>query len=357
MLGRWSATNIKIALIALFSGGALVGCGGETPPQDDASTSPLPERCDEATALFPVAPLLERPDHPCHGLLSRTYGRAVKGGASGSASVWTRATPFGTAIVASAAHVLKGFDADDADSPPTLFNPENEPGFLFVRLPESGAGGADSQASASFLLFHPAIPADQKRDGYSHILPRRDFFLLAADGQLLSTDPAPGVPEPIQPTSPPLHDPDGLTETPPTWADAESGDLELMIGYPASPPEGGDMAAAVGRVLSEEEIETALAALADAGDEEGSVAYDPEAEFILEGSAAVGMSGGGVYDRDGRQTGILVRASTTEGAPSIVRAVRMRWVISALKTTYNALSQEARDAVKPYLEETIDDAR
>ncbi|NIM45818.1 MAG: hypothetical protein GTN80_08890 [Nitrososphaeria archaeon] len=61
--------------------------------------------------------------------------------------------------------------------------------------------------------------------------------------------------------------------------------------------------------LSDTEAEDTIKELSALGDEEGGIAYDPEAEMIIEGHAVVGMSGGGVYDRAGKQVGILVRAS------------------------------------------------
>jgi hypothetical protein len=106
----------------------------------------------------------------------------------------------------------------------------------------------------------------------------------------------------------------------------------------------------VARVLDDAEVETALAALAAAGDEEGGIAYDPEAEMILEGHALVGMSGGGVFDEQGLQVGVMVRASTAEIGVQYVRAVRMSWVTARLEAAMAAAPPALAAAVAPYLE-------
>lgn len=50
----------------------------------------------------------------------------------------------------------------------------------------------------------------------------------------------------------------------------------------------------------------AIEELKAAGDEEGGIAYDPEAELIMEGHAVVGMSGSGLFDEEGRQVGVVI---------------------------------------------------
>ncbi|RJO63522.1 MAG: hypothetical protein C4523_20005 [Myxococcales bacterium] len=357
-LDKWFlvANCLLLACLAFVAGG---GCR-ETDASSIYFDSESLYHCDDVTDLFPVAPLLEQPDHPCYEWVSSTYGRAVKWNHSGSASVWTRDTERGTAIVASAVHVVKDLDKYDAESEAGLFNPETETGSLSVRLPEPDGRSTTDLVSVSFPLFLPPIPPERMRGNPMHLLPPTyDFALFAMDGQLAPkggvTGFLAGEPKSIQPTSPRLNDPAELTTMPPTWADVAPGDLVLTIGYPKTAFREGELAASVGRVLSDEEIAIALKGCADAGDEEGMIPYDPKAEFILEGYSALGMSGGGVYDRAGRQAGILVRMSIKEGAPPIIRVVRMRRVIRSLKAVYNSLSPEEQKVVKPYLEKSIID--
>ncbi|MFC2062682.1 hypothetical protein ACFLS8_01865, partial [Chloroflexota bacterium] len=136
----------------------------------------------------------------------------------------------------------------------------------------------------------------------------------------------------------------------PTYADVNSGDAVVLMGYPQVGKLAGMLAASVGRVLSDTEAEDAIKELAALGDEEGGIAYDPEVEMIIEGHSVVGMSGGGVYDQSGRQVGILVRASDEYGGKQYIRAVRMTYLVASLMAAYEALSDTERAVVRPYLE-------
>ena len=79
-------------------------------------------------------------------------------------------------------------------------------------------------------------------------------------------------------------------------------------------------------------------------------AYDPEVEMIIEGCAVVGMSGGGVYNREGQQVGILVRASNELDGKQYVRAVRMTFVVDSLMSAYEELSDSKKAVISSYLE-------
>ena len=106
--------------------------------------------------------------------------------------------------------------------------------------------------------------------------------------------------------------------------------------------------------MSEAEIETAQADLRDIGDEEGELAYDAEAEMILEGQALPGMSGSGVFDLEGRLVGVLVRGSTESNAPMhIVRAVRVPFIAGRIHETFESLEAEQRLAVQPFLDSNL----
>ncbi len=94
----------------------------------------------------------------------------------------------------------------------------------------------------------------------------------------------------------------------------------------------------------------AVAALADAGDPEGSIPYDSEVEVMIEGPAAAGMSGGPVISRAGRLVGVLVRASDEHDGVQYVRAVRMTFVATRLAATFGRLPTVAQAAVEGYLE-------
>jgi hypothetical protein len=122
------------------------------------------------------------------------------------------------------------------------------------------------------------------------------------------------------------------------------------MGYPREGDYAGMLAASIGRVLSNSEAEAAIEELAALGDEEGGIAYVPEAEMIIEGHSVVGMSGGGVFDRAGSLVGILERASYEYDGKQYLRVVRMTFVVASINSAYEALSDSERAVVSPYLE-------
>ena len=110
------------------------------------------------------------------------------------------------------------------------------------------------------------------------------------------------------------------------------------------------MTPSTSRSTAHDEASRAVAALADLGDPEGSIAYDAEAEMIFEGAAAAGMSGGPVVDEQGRLVGVLVRASDDHDGVQYVRAVRMSYVASRVAAAFEALPIDAQLLVRVYLE-------
>lgn len=74
----------------------------------------------------------------------------------------------------------------------------------------------------------------------------------------------------------------------------------IAIGYPHHSLGSGDglLAYSVGQVLSDARASAASA-----------VPYDAEVEVVIGGPAAIGMSGGGLFDHDGALLGVLVRAT------------------------------------------------
>lgn len=141
-----------------------------------------------------------------------------------------------------------------------------------------------------------------------------------------------------------------LTLANPTHATPDENDTVLLVGYPNAME--GKLAAAVARVLSDEAAVDALAELAAAGDEEGSIAYDPAVELLVSGpagTAGVGMSGGAVFSTTGVYLGVMVRASTAPGA-QIVRVVRQRYILEQLASALAAQTPDARAEVAEFLE-------
>jgi len=318
------------------------------------ATPDSPKRlCQPVTPLFSVVEVISDQDHPCWEWVYKLQGRVTKNSQQ-SASVWSLRTEAGTALVVSALHTLgQGYLGPGGSLiEERLRDPAEEPGATRIFLVKDKDGSVDSLASVLFILFNPEVPPEQSGNFLLDILPRHDFFVGVIDSQKVVMEPLPGEPAPLRHEPPVILDPSDLTTVAPTYADVNPGDAVVLIGYPQADHLAGMLAASIGRVLSDPEAEDTIKELAALGDEEGGIAYDPEAEMVIEGHSVVGMSGGGVYDRAGKQVGILVRASNEYDGKQYVRAVRMTFVVARLLSAYEALSDTERAAVSPYLELT-----
>jgi hypothetical protein len=185
------------------------------------------------------------------------------------------------------------------------------------------------------------------------MVPRNDLSVYALDSQVFTSfgngtdiSPGPFVDEPL-----PLEDPAGLSKAAPTWAPAQPGSPVIVLGFPlVSRLEPPFLHTSVGHVLTDDEARTVIAALRTAGDEEGYIQYDAEAEFLFEGEAANGMGGSGVFDQHWRQIGVLVRASRADIGVRYLRAVRMTHVVARLRAMLGSIPREEAMAIRAYLE-------
>ena len=207
--------------------------------------------------------------------------------------------------------------------------------------------GTDPLASPWFGLYNPAIAAERNGNLMRDVLPREDFYVAVTDVQKLDVGTLAPVPDPIVHDLVPLYDPAGSTLSDSTYAAAGAGSLVLMLGYPNAT---GELTAAVGRTLTDEEAVAAIARLDELGDPEGALPYEASVELIIEGAAAAGMSGGPVVDRDGRLIGILVRASDEHDGVQYVRAVRMAHVVARIDAVFDTLPEIEQAALEGYLE-------
>ena len=179
------------------------------------------------------------------------------------------------------------------------------------------------------------------------LLPSEDFYVAVTDSQKLDVSGLPPVVEPLIRAAVPLHDPDGITTSDSTWADAVADELTMLIGYPNAT---GELTSSVGRILSDAAADLVIADLAERGDVEGDIAYDADVEIIIQGKAVAGMSGGAAFDRTGRLIGILVRASDEHEGLQYVRAVRMSWVVQRLEAAFAGLDPAAQAAIAGFIE-------
>lgn len=303
------------------------------------------------TPLFSVAEVIADQDHPHREWVYKLQGRVPKNSWM-SASVWSLSTKAGTALIVSAMHTLgEGYLGPGGSLiEERLGDPTEKPGATRIFLVKEEYGSVDSLASVLFILYNPEVPPEQSGNNLRDIHPRHDFFVGVIDSQKVVMDPLPSAPGPLRHESPVIFDPSHLTTVMPTATDATPSDSVLLMGWPLVGDFAGVLAASIGRVLSDSEAEDAIEELAALGDEEGGIAYDPEAEMIIEGYSVAGMSGGGVYNQAGKQVGILVRGSYEYDGKQYVRAVRMTFVMASIMSAYGALSGSEMATVSPYLE-------
>lgn len=352
MLGRWARLATGCLVVA-----AATGCGqapeGKAPPSPSSkpSTPPLPADCRAPQGVFSAAATLAASDHDCAPWVELTAGRVLRSGRM-SGVVWTTQNEANVGLLLSAVHTLgEGWFAKaGAAAPLTLKDPGAASGVVRLEL-TSAAAEPSSVRAPFFMMFNPAIPAEETGDKLRRIRPRHDFFLAAMDGQRfeMGTDGTHlgFVAVPLQATPPQLSDPGGMLTAP--HRDAAPGDRVLMVGYPHLGPHAGSLAASVGVVLDAAQVETAMGELRAAGDEEGELAYDPEVEHIVRGAAVAGMSGGGVFDAEGHLIGVLVRGSTETKPPGYVRFVRLPFIAGQLSAAFLALPEAQRAAIRKYL--------
>jgi hypothetical protein len=268
---------------------------------------------------------------------------------TGSASVWSRNTQHGTALVVGAVHTLGEGWFGPAGTPieETVWDPGDQIGVLRLHVMLPDGAGPDPLAGPLFVLYNPAIAAERTGNLMQDVLPREDFYVGVTDSQRYDVSGPVPQPEPIVHGPVPLYDPSGATLTAPTFTETAGGELVLLLGYPNTTRE---LTAAVGRVLTDDEAAAAVAALADLGDPEGAVPYEPEVEVMIQGAASAGMSGGPVVDGQGRIVAVIVRASGEHDNAQYVRAVRMSYIASRLEAAVDALTPQTRSVIVGYLE-------
>lgn len=308
------------------------------------TTGPTADGCEGPLSLRSVRDAAEDVDATCHDWLENVRGRVAHNGGA-SMAMWSLRTESSVGLFVSANHVLgNGWYPD-----PTLrqLSLRNQDGIGRLSFP-SATGGFDENVGLSpmYELFNPAIPAGQTAE---NLLPRHDYYVAVVDGQVLEEGLLAPSFEPLTETAPAVYDPTMATLQDATWAEPMDNDDVLLLGYPQAefPDDGGF---AIGVVLSDDAAIAAVKELAAAGDSEGDIAYDPQAEFLVRGTARSGMSGGGAFDRDGRLLGVLVRASEAQiDGVEITRVVRMSWIVSGLGVAYDEANDDTRSELEPLL--------
>ncbi len=327
----------------------ITGCAAAEVPQGD------PNECLSPRPLAAAVTALKTPTEPCRAWLRSNVGRAGQSGFA-SGAIWSTGTKAQTGVFVSAVHTLgegqfgmPGQDVPEALIDPSALFPNGSPMSLNrVRL-VSETADLKPFITPLFLMFHPSIPGPQTLNGLAGIQPRHDFYVAAIDGQALALDTTTGAKR-LGSVPLVLFDPDDPARRSPTFAAASPGEPVLVIGVPRTGPLEGTLAFSIGRILNDGEARTAIADLAALGDEEGTHAYDAEAELLFEGSALPGMSGSGLFNTHSQLVGVLVRGSEVHGERQYVRAVRMTYLVGRLQAAYEALSPSSQAQVSPFLE-------
>lgn len=328
------------------SGGADAPPLEPSPPTGTSTGTPGPTCAPRALAK--ISALAKQPSDPCAAWSNRVRGRIGRAGA-GSFAIWTTRTPSSLALVVGALHTLRVPEAPGVASPQYLAAPDPEGGLLRLWVPPADGSFDALLRAPSFQFFRPSLPANENTKTFSTIRPRNDFHVDVMDAQRIEDDgllePMPGT---LQTGFVPVYDPDATLAVAPTYGTPSPNDVVAYAGHPRTGPLAGEAAIAFGRVLTDAEAESAITALSSAGDEEGTVSYDKEAELVIAGEGFAGMSGGGVFDSSGRLVGTVVRASLVPvNGSKYVRAVRTAFIAKSLASA--AKGAQGKTGLTDYL--------
>ncbi len=271
---------------------------------------------------------------------------------SGSKTIWSRKNEYGLGIYISANHVynISGWPSKNSE----VFNlfEENRGIFESSQLPPaSGSLDLGNTLVSDFPFLHFDISAQATN---TSLLPEEDIYLGLMDGQRVTQSTFPQYPEKLRMDMPlPLYDPLNRSISPRTWDNAQSGELVFGIGYPLDRPNFPNGAVAIGKVLSHTEAGEIIKKLKSSGDSEGDILYKPDVEFFMDAQGIAGMSGGGVFNKEGKLLGIMVRASDQESAPKIIRVVRIEFIKSKIAGLFSRLQDQEKNLVQSFLSEEM----
>jgi hypothetical protein len=321
-----------------------------------------PENCHKGTGLFDVEKLLKEPDNPCYDWINKTYGRVLKSGTT-SGVIWTTFTENNTALMISAIHTLGvgWFQSEGLKIEEKFENPEQGAGFLRVFLSSLGGGWARSNFKPMFLFFNPFVSGKENSNGMQYILPENDFFIAVLDSQEYDYEQIINSIS-LNMEAPEIYDPGNFLSSETLLDSPKDGELVLLLGYPRIGQNAGRISASIAKVKSDDEANSIISSLRNAGDLEGSIWYTPASEFIVEGNfpdliindlVIEGMSGSGVFNQEGRLLGIVVRVTEVDIGAQYARIVRLPYIIGKMKDALKKLIPEEKNIIINYLDSSI----
>jgi hypothetical protein len=331
------------AIVACAIGSSLA-CGPRAPASPvtpaPARASDVASKCESLDLLI-AAEALRVPGHPCRDWIDATRGRMFGTGVAASGTVVATTAARGGGLFLTCKHCGAGGDqllTDPEIDPPPVLEVREPQGFYFA-----------------YRLFGPIPPstAFDDKGKLTKISPRDDFIVATISNQHYRSSGAyPLAPRQVKDGAIPLSDPRGISASAKPWIAAQPGAQALLLGFPRNLPDRdfhGELVFSVGKVLDDA---TARDKLARAEPDEASTPYDPEAEFVVAARAVSGMSGGGVFDVDGRFLGVMVRGTVNRvDGVYLTRVVRAAFIRTQLASAIAGADAALRDHITPFLPE------
>lgn len=273
-------------------------------------------------------------------LLEKVRGSVGKRGA-GSKTIWSRKNDFGLGIYISANHVLGIEQWGNKTEEFFELKNTNNGIFLTSKLPQTnGSIELGDTLSADFPFYHSNISLSASN---TTILPEEDFYIGIVDNQKTKEGLLAIYPESVQTYHPLImYDPYNRTKDIKTWNEAIANEHIILVGYPRNVENYPNGAVLYTNILTDTEAEQAIIKLRSAGDAEGNINYKKEVEFFVYGKGLAGMSGGGVFNSQGQCLGIMVRASNTNGAPEIIRVIRIKYILDKMVKFYYSVPNNVK---------------
>lgn len=300
----------------------------------------------QKTSLIKIEDAITHSNTDFANLVNNIRGSIGTNG-SGSKVIWSKKNDYNLGLFVSANHVYGISSWPSLNEDFIDITSINNGIFLGSKMPPiNGNPVFSDELIANFGLYHPEIPSNATN---TSILPENDFYLGIIDNQRIIDNVLANYPSLVQ-TSIPLQifDPQNRTLSSQTWAEPNVGEEVIAIGYPQDKTAYPNGAVSKGKIYSNTEAEKIILLLNQNNDTEGNIPYNHEVEFLANIHAVSGMSGGGVFNADGRLLGIMVRATTLNQEP-ILRVVKMSYIIKKLNNFYNTLSVSDKNKIMPFI--------
>ncbi|TCC90099.1 serine protease [Pedobacter frigiditerrae] len=319
-----------------------MGCSKKHPlPTPDSPSDNI-----VGASLMKIEDALKSSDLNFVNLVNKIRGSVGTNG-SGSKVIWSKNNDYKLGLFVSANHVygVKMWNSHHEEF--IDLSAINNGIFLGSKLPAiNGNIQLTGELVANFGLYHPSIPLEATN---ITILPRDDFYLGVIDNQRKLDNGLAIYPDKVQTVVPlQLYDPNKRTEALQVWTNPETDENVIAIGYPQDRTKYPNGAVSTGKVYSDTQAANIIQSLKSKNDVEGEIPYQPQVEFFAEVAAVAGMSGGGVFNRNGQLLGIMVRATQLNGQP-ILRVVRIKYIKQKLISFYTSLSITDQAKLRPFI--------